>query len=327
MKVRALCFTPAGAEIITRLQEALPQAEILGRIKAQDTQAAKIEALEGTTASFLQAAFNEGTPLLIVGAMGIAVRLIAPFIHSKLQDIPVLAMDETGAFVIPILSGHAGGANRLAELLAEATGAVPVITTATDRNGCFAADVFARENRLTIQNKDAIKAVSAKALRHEPIVIAVEDLSAAPQADVIIARKQVAEGALWLSPKMYVLGIGCRKGKSLQEIEQAVEAALQQLGIGYQDVYAFGSVDRKAKEEGLLAFSAKHRIPFVTFTSDMLMRLDGDFTASAFVQATVGTDNVCERAALLLTKGQGKLVLKKQAADGVTVAAALRDGV
>ena len=327
MKIRALCFTPAGALLLQKLQQALPELQLHSRIRSQEAEDAGIPPLEGTSGDFVQAAFEEGTPLLLVGALGIAVRLIAPFMQSKLQDIPVLVMDETGAFVIPVLSGHAGGANRLAELLAEAAGAVPVITTATDRNGCFAADVFARENRLTIQNKDAIKAVSSKALRREPIVIAVEDLSAAPQADVIIARKQVAEGALWLSPKQYVLGIGCRKGKSLQEIEQAVEAAMRQLEIGYQDVYAFGSVDLKAKEEGLLAFSAKHRIPFVTFTSSMLMRLQGDFTASAFVQATVGTDNVCERAALLLTKGQGKLVLKKQAADGVTVAAALRDGV
>lgn len=72
------------------------------------------------------------------------MRTIAPFLKDKLTDSPVLVLDEAGNYVIPLLSGHVGGANEIALLLAELLGAVPVITTATDINNAFAIDVFAK---------------------------------------------------------------------------------------------------------------------------------------------------------------------------------------
>ena len=102
--------------------------------------------------------------MLFIGACGIAVRSIAPHLKDKLSDSPVLVMDELGKYVIPVLSGHIGGANRLALLLAERMGAEPIITTATDLNGSFAVDLFARENGLRIMERRKIAEVSSKVL-------------------------------------------------------------------------------------------------------------------------------------------------------------------
>lgn len=82
--------------------------------------------------------------LIFIGACGIAVRAIAPWIMDKLHDSPVLVADEMGKYVIPLLSGHVGGANELAVRLAGALGAIPVITTATDLHDSFAVDIFAK---------------------------------------------------------------------------------------------------------------------------------------------------------------------------------------
>lgn len=114
--------------------------------------------------------------LLFIGACGIAVRAIAPWVANKLNDSPVLVMDELGTYVIPILSGHVGGANEIAAKIGKMTGAIPVITTATDLNRCFAVDIFAKKNYLYIENKNGIAKVSSKVLRGEKISMAIEPL-------------------------------------------------------------------------------------------------------------------------------------------------------
>lgn len=114
--------------------------------------------------------------LLFIGACGIAVRAIAPWVANKLYDSPVLVMDELGTYVIPILSGHVGGANEIAVKIGEMTGSIPVITTATDLNKSFAVDIFAKKNYLYIENKDGIARVSSKILRGEKISMAIEQL-------------------------------------------------------------------------------------------------------------------------------------------------------
>ena len=90
------------------------------------------------------AQFAQSDALVFVGAVGIAVRAIAPHCRSKATDPAVVVLDECGRFAIPLLSGHLGGANDLARRLAKACGAVPVITTATDANGVFAVDEWAK---------------------------------------------------------------------------------------------------------------------------------------------------------------------------------------
>lgn len=132
---------------------------------------------------------KEHRSLLFIGACGIAVRAIAPFLTDKLNDMPVLVMDEQGRFVIPILAGHVGGANELALSLAERMGSTPVITTATDLNHCFAVDLFARRNALHIVNKDGIAKVSSRILAGEEVTMAVEEGHFREEAQTLRGRR------------------------------------------------------------------------------------------------------------------------------------------
>ena len=354
MKVNIICFTARGAEIINRIQNALSNGipdkaiegvcdtesegykrvdiTITGYIKCSsinpaDDAFSQLKIWNGSLDELAEASFTKGCPLIFIGAAGIAVRAIAPYIKNKLNDIPVIVIDENGDYVIPILSGHAGGGVTLAKYVAKLIAATPVITTATDVNETFAIDIYAKENRLDIKNKEAIKQVSAKVLKGEPIIISIKDYSPFDSSDVVISDDQIAEGSLWLAPKRYVLGIGCKKGKTCEEIEALVLEELCKLKLGYEDIYAFGSIDLKESEEGLRDFSARHRIPFVTFSADMLMRVEGDFSASDFVREQVGVDNVCERAAAILAGGADRLVAGKTAKNGVTVAVGRRNRI
>ena len=109
--------------------------------------------------------------IIFVGATGIAVRAIAPFITGKAVDPAVLVIDEAGRYVISLLSGHLGGANALARTAAALIEAEPVITTATDAESAFAVDTFAKENGFLLTDLRKAKEVSAKVLRGEKLRI------------------------------------------------------------------------------------------------------------------------------------------------------------
>ena len=129
---------------------------------------------------------------------------------------------------------------------------------------------------------------------------------------------------LHLIPRIVSLGIGCKKGTPQETVEQEVLKALQSCHVSIHSIFAAASIDLKKEEAGILAFCEKHAIPFCTYTKEELMDLEGDFTASAFVKETTGVDCVCERSAILAGSG-AELLLKKRAANGVTVALALKD--
>lgn len=271
---------------------------------------------------------EERNALLFIGACGIAVRAIAPYVDNKLYDSPVLVMDELGTYVIPLLSGHMGGANELAEVLAEKLSALPVITTATDLNHKFSVDIFAKKNNLAVMNKDGIAKVSSKVLRGEDIKMSIENYPPQTPVDIVITsnaqkvENKAFDASLILMPKIYVIGMGCRKRKEPEKIEEFIKETLLESKIPEEQVFALASIDVKREEDGFLSWTRKRKLPFLTYSADELTQVPGDFTPSAFVKSQVGVDNVCERAALCASGEGGKLILRKQAKDGMTIAVA-----
>ncbi len=306
----------------------------------------------GSVEEWAKLQFEKEYALLFLGASGIAVRAIASSVKNKLCDSPVLVMDDRGQFVIPLLAGHVGGANELAEQLSSLTGAVPVITTATDNHQIFAADVWAKKQGLEIVNKEGIAVVSSKALEGGTLYMVVQEPDCwkycqvkAGDLDVEFVRKlepgeEVAcdifvgadwsgfgtvsppcSATLWLRPKEYILGVGCKKGKSEVEIREVLQEALEKAGITFSQVTEITSIDVKKEEPGILAIAQKERVPFRTYTAEELNGVPGEFHESEFVRSQVGVGCVCERAAMV--QGE-KLVVSKLARDGVTVAIARR---
>lgn len=274
--------------------------------------------------------FYNSEVLIFVCACGIAVRSIAPLIKSKTSDPAVLVIDDNGKFVIPILSGHLGGANRFAEIIAEKIGAVPVITTATDIGGKFSPDSFAKANNLITSDLTAAKEIAAAVLKGEKIGLISDyecinipsDLAVNEQCRTGIcvstdtAKKPFAV-TLNLVPKNIAIGIGCKRGTPCEVVEKLVSKCLGTASIDINRVRAVATIDIKADEKGLLKFCEKHGIKLFTYTAEELMSIDGIFTKSDFVLSQTGTDNVCERS---VVKHGGTLIMTKTAENGVTAA-------
>lgn len=270
--------------------------------------------------------------LIFIGATGIAVRAIAPSLRGKREDPAVVVVDELGRFAIALLSGHVGGANRLAQRIAGWIGAQPVITTATDGRGLFAVDVWAKQHGMTLANPEAARDVSAALLADRPVGVASEFAVEGPLPEGMTdgaaavglyigwdGRRAPFPTTLYAIPPALALGIGCRRGIAQAALDAQVDAALHRIGSIRQAVQAVHTIDRKAEEPGLLALCAANGWPLRAFSAGALRAVPGTFTASKLVQDTVGVDNVCERAAVATG---GRLLLSKQAANGVTVAIA-----
>ena len=228
--------------------------------------------------------------------------------------------------VIPVLSGHVGSASNIAEAISKNTDAIFVATSSTDVNAAFSVDTFARENNLKIVNRDKIKAVSSKAIEGKPISLVIKNYpDDIDNADVIITDDLIDNPyGIVLAPKKYLVGIGLKKDKDLSSLENALFKVLGDNNIDIADVYAVASIDLKANEPGLKALSLKYRLPLIFYTKEMLNAVSGDFSDSDFVKETVGTGNVCERAVALLAGDSNKIIIKKQALNGVTIAVAVR---
>ena len=349
MGIRIISFTEKGIELSQRVAEVLGYDNVKLFTKCsvakEKNKLPMIRYVEEGMGEWAGKQMAEKHTLLFIGACGIAVRAIAPYIMDKLHDSAVLVMDEGGNYIIPILSGHVGGANEIAVKIAVEIGAIPVITTATDINGKFAVDLFAKRNGLHIENKDGIAKVSSKVLAGKKIQIAIEqgcldENISIPEgiilseletmidqtADVVITTKAGVEGALLiLKPKEYIIGIGCKRGKEEEKINQFILKNLDDLGISVEQIMAVVSIDKKKDEAGLVSWCRKRQIPFWTYTAEQLQQINGKFSASDFVREQVGVDNVCERAALLACQDGGSLVYKKRAEDGMTIAIAKRE--
>ena len=370
MKISVISFTKTGQRLAERIRESMHGEDVvmlytkcsqMGKktvptadngsdiiaVKTSGINAGDTIVVHESISSWAGEQMAAHHALVFIGACGIAVRAIASWITDKLHDSPILVLDEQGQYVIPLLSGHVGGANELAARLAGELGAIPVITTATDLHGSFAVDLFAKRNDLWIRNREGIARVSAKVLAGEAITMSVETghlaadeaipagirLCAYPpeeKVDVLIAdgmeeTLQEEAARLLLQPKKYILGVGCKKGTDSVKLETFFRRILEEQGIAMEQIAALASIDVKKEERCLLDFSEKYRIPFRTYSAQELQTVPGTFHGSDFVKAQVGVDNVCERAAMKAAGTGGQICRAKQAQDGMTVAVAEKE--
>lgn len=349
MKTAVISFSRNGSRlgelICQKLKEQSHDAKSYCKSKYKEDGGASITVGESVQ-DWTEKRFADSDAIVFVGACGIAVRSIAPYVRSKKQDPAVIVADEQGKFVISLLSGHLGGANELAEQIAGLIHAQPVVTTATDLNQKFAVDIFAKKNHCLMIDLYLAKEVSAALLAEKEIGFAsdfpwignipsglklFEEGKKQPELGIYVTsgfQRQPFARTLYLIPRVITIGVGCKRNTPKHLIEKLVCSICEDLMIPSAALEQVASIDLKKDEAGLIDYCRERNLPFVTYPAEELRKLEGNFSASGFVAEITGVDNVCERAALLASSscaGEGRLILKKHTQDGVTAALAVKE--
>ena len=326
MNISIIAFTDRGRELSRRIGGHLPEDTVNLYAKAEGFLP------YSSLRDFAQRAMAEDDAVIFVGATGIAVRAIAPFVRRKDLDPAVLVIDENGRFAISLLSGHIGGANRLAQRLAEQLHAIPVVTTATDGRGVFAADQWATEHRCTVRNLRAIQQISGALLEGESVGLHSDfPITGTLPEGVVLDTRENGIGisiyqrennpfphTLWLTPQIVHVGVGCRRNTSPEKLVTWAQEQLQALQIDPRAVASVASINLKQDEPAVYRLAEQWQVPVVFYTAQQLEQVQGAFPPSDFVRHTTGTDNVCQRAAAKAA-GNGTCLLEKTAQDGMTI--------
>ncbi|MDD2708509.1 MAG: precorrin-4 C(11)-methyltransferase [Verrucomicrobiae bacterium] len=342
-------LTAPGCQLANRLGQSLGATVFLSEKHAEDAGLSTFPpTLFDPTRldQIISQNWNRFAGHIFIMAAGIVTRKIAPLLQGKTHDPAVVVCDENGRHAISLLSGHIGGANRLAECVAGLTGGVPVITTATDCQGIPSFDDAAAQLHWEIVNPAAIKPLNSlllsgkrigvvwpeKAFRQffgaRPNLVHLAGIpKAGPPADLEglstldIPPEQIPSHlpVLQLRRQPVMLGIGCNRGASRETIETKVRPFLDDLGIVNSQIAGVATIDIKENEPGLREWTCANNWPLRAFPAEQLKTLSVPNPSSAVEKAT-GTPSVAEAAALLA--GGGHLLLAKQKAGDITLAIA-----
>ncbi len=272
--------------------------------------------------------FGQYRRLVLVMPVGAAVRLIAPLLQHKHEDPAVVCVDDAGRFAVSLLSGHLGGADVLAQEVADALGATPVITSASHVKNTLAVDLLGREFGWVLEaDSNAITRVSSAVVNGEAVAVLQEagerdwatgdtpipanlKSCASPQelvdsgclAALIISDREnpfakVSSVDGWKTltvlyrPRSLVVGMGCRRGVSREHLEELLAGVFQRHNLSLASIKSIATADIKSDEPGILELAEKYSVPVVCYGAEELNSVFESSGGSALPSRTSESGN------------------------------------
>lgn len=344
MNIVIYAFSSNGAKLCDKIIDGLNEQNIEAFVPERYVNSAHyVKTRQDNLFKSAEKSFREKDCIIFIGAVGIAIRAIAPFVCSKKTDPAVICLDERGNNVISLLSGHIGGANKLTLRIADIIGGNPIITTATDVNGKFAVDEWAHNKNMHIASLKKARYIAADIL--ENCIIGLrsdfEIIGEIPEnlnniddkcenqfkTGICISldmNKKIFSNTLNLVPKIVSVGVGCKKGTDFKIIYNAIKDVLMENNISHFAIKSLNSIDLKKDEEGIIKASDIFKVPFNIYTKEELNNIEGNFSNSNFVKSVAGVDTVCERASVM-GSSSNKIIINKTIKNSVAVAACVDD--
>ena len=271
--------------------------------------------------------WSSASAFVVVGACGLVTRLIAPLLSGKDRDPAVVVVDPEGRFAIPLLGGHAAGAEQLSQRVAASLGGQAVLTGATAAMGRLNLDSFGQAWGWRRGQGDWSGLMQAAARDSAPLLVearhgsrrwldlpAAAGLQTAPAnataTPAMVVDIHSGDGCRWHPPSLW-LGLGCERHTSLSLLERLVDQTLADLQLAPEAVAGLASIDRKADEPALLALAAQRHWPMRWFDAPRLAAVPVPNPSTAVAQE-MGTASVAEAAALLAAGPEAQLLQTKR---------------
>ena len=354
-----IALTRPGTETGRRLHRLLPGSWLYAPARFLEPEEQDKQGIVPYSVSVrqaLQRAFREHNALICIMASGIVVRELAPLLRSKHTDPAVVVLDQQGRYAVSLLSGHEGGANRLARQVANLLGGTAVLTTASDVLGLPPLDLLGQKEGWALRRGEQLAALSAALvngvpvgvvqeagdegwwpdpipanLRRYPSLAALQE--AAPAAALLITFRRVPEEfpkavprTVIYHPPCLAVGVGCNRGTPAGEILAAVEQTFAEEGLAIESVCCLATIEDKADEEGLLEVCRIRSWPLKVFSREEIATVKEVPNPSAWTQRALGVMGVAEPAALLAADSN-ELLVEKHRFPNVTVAVAKRRSI
>ena len=333
-KIAIIVVTEKGVEQALTIQKQFPKSVVVTPLSIENENLSKVSSLS----SYLETNFSKLDGICFVTALGICVRLIAPYIKDKNTDPAVVSVDDLGVNVQSVLSGHKGGANDFALKIAAVLGAQPIISTSSDVQNIWALDTLGvsfgwqtesslpmnKTMALFVNNKPTalVLDIKDKGTQHLeqtcPDFVSIfynqDTIDFSKYELCIIVSYKVYDSipipTLCYIPKVLSIGTGCSKSLDSLLFENQLKQELHIRKIQFSAIKNIGSITIKAKQQAYLDFSNNHNIPFKTFTAAAIDTVSVP-NPSEMVQSKIGVDGVSESCALLLS-GNSNLLIEKQ---------------
>ncbi|KGR74054.1 cobalt-precorrin 5A hydrolase [Ureibacillus sinduriensis] len=340
-----VAITKHGVQKARQMAQDFPNVDVyyMAKFEHGDEQVKGIQLFKGTVRLLLPALFKNYKGLILIISLGAVVRMIAPILEDKKKDPAVLVIDDKGEHVISVLSGHIGGANALTHEVANAIGGKPIITTASDVQKTIPVDLFGARFGWIWESDEKLTPVSASVVNEESVAIVQEAgetgwwmhetpipanirqyqtikqaIESKPDAALIITdrildtdEEGILENGVIYRPKSLVLGMGCNRGTSVEEIDAVIDETLSELKLAKKSIKALATIDLKKDEQCFIDITNRYGWKFATYTPEQLNEMPL-LNPSETVFKFTGAYGVSEPAAMRYANTTDLLLQKKK---------------
>ncbi|QYS88771.1 precorrin-4 C(11)-methyltransferase [Flavobacterium columnare] len=331
-KTAIIASTDKGIELGVIIQKEFQKSILVSTRK--NNNVTEIESIS----SFLENNFQKFDSFIFIGALGICVRSIAPYIQNKIKDPAIINIDDAGKFVQSVLSGHLGGANAITQNLSKVLGAQAVITTSSDTQNIWALDTLSKEYNWKSKSTLEMNAIISLFVNNKPTAVLLDikdrgctflernkpdfvtiyyhyDAINFSKYELFIAvtytTYEAPIPALYYYAPVITMGMGCSRGIESDLLETSFKNELKQQNIAVESIKSLGSLDVKHDEEAFLNLANTLQIPFITFTANEL-NSKKVLNPSEIVMSKLGVYSVAESSAMLLAQNDEVILEKKK---------------